>query len=1237
MPETTTVATTWATIDGSEACARIAHAASELIAIYPITPSSVMAELADDWSAGGRPNLWGQVPKVVEMQSEAGAAGTLHGAVTKGVLGTTFTASQGLLLMIPNMYKIAGELTPAVIHVAARTVATHALSIFGDHSDVMAVRGTGWAMLSATNVQEAQDFAAVAHAATVRTRVPFVHFMDGFRTSHELNRIELLGLDDLQALIHEEDVIAHRSRGLTPDKPVLRGSSQNPDVFFQAREAANPFYLAVPEVVEGVFEEFEALTGRAYNLVEYHGAPDADRVVIALGSAWHTLCEVADQLNAAGEKVGVATIRLYRPFPVEQLIAALPTSVKRIAVLDRTKEPGAPAEPLFEDVAMALLRDRTHFAAGIPELIGGRYGLSSKEFDPPMAAAVFAELAAEHPKREFTVGINDDVTKLSLKPVPIALPGGALTTAFFGLGSDGTVGAAKNTVKIIGADRPAQGYFVYDSRKAGATTVSHLRFGQDPIDKPYLITDAGFVAVHNFQLLTMMPTLDIAAEGATVLLNSPYPADATWQHLPLEIQQLITEKHLDVWVINANRIAHQAGLGSRINTVMQPCFFQLSGVLPQEEAIARIKESIAKTYGKRGPQVVEQNYAAVDAALAGLERLVIPVPESAEVQAMHRFPDLPLSAPDFVQRVTAMMLHGEGELLPVSALPPDGVWPTATSKWEKRAINTELPLWDASLCIDCGKCAIACPHAAIRLKVAPASEFENAPDIVDFKNYRDRELKDYKLMVQVSPDDCTGCAICVDVCPAVSRTDPNHKSLDMVSALEHRETENAKYDFFESLPQVERDKVRHDQVKGVSLLEPLFEFSLACSGCGETPYLKTLTQLFGDRMVVANATGCSSIFGGNLPTTPWAQNAAGRGPAWSNSLFEDNAEFGLGMRLAWEQQNAEARRLLSQIDGLDPELVAAILEADQSDEPGIEAQRARVETLKKTLVEESLSGSPLGDVSKPTDDGFETLRSAEADRSSSTSVQRLLTLADELVKKSVWIVGGDGWAYDIGFGGLDHVLASGANVNILVLDTQVYSNTGGQASKATPRGAAAKFAADGKPTEAKDLGRLAQHYPGVYVAQVAIGANQQQTVRALVEAEAWDGPSIVIAYSTCIAHGIDMATSKTHQSGMVASGYWPLYRFRPNAEPSLKLDSKAPSTPIEGFMASEGRFAMLERSDPARADALATEAQSDADGRWAFYSQLATPQAASPSDAPKPADPVALAAQKAGLPLPPSQ
>jgi len=1176
----------WICVDGNEAVALVAHRLSDVCAIYPITPASPMGEFADAWSAAGRTNLWGSVPHIIEMQSEAGAAGALHGALQKGSLATTFTASQGLLLMLPNMYKIAGELTPAVIHVAARALATHALSIFGDHSDVMAARGTGWAMLASSSVQEAHDLALVAHSATLRTRLPFLHFFDGFRTSHEVDRISALDEDDIRALIRPQDVLDHRARGLSPERPVLRGTAQNPDVFFQAREAANPFYDDAPQTIQEVMDEFAARTGRQYHLVDYHGAPDAERVIVLMGSGAGAVREAIDALVADGERVGMINVRLYRPFPSQAFVEALPASVRSVAVLDRVKEPGAPAEPLHLDVALALTgRDVT--------ISGGRYGLGSKEFTPRDAAAVFRELGQEAPRSPFTVGIVDDVTRLSLAPVDLPGPvSTAHTAVFYGLGSDGTVGANKSSIKIIGenTDLWAQGYFVYDSKKSGSVTVSHLRFGTDPIHSTYLIDEADFVACHQFSLLERMDVLSSAKHGATVLLNAPYPADEVWDHLPSEVQQEIIDRELRVWTVDAHRVAREVGLGSRINTVMQPCFFSLSGVLEEAEAIDLIKKSIEKTYGRRGRTVIERNNAAVDRALVELHR--VDVPEMVTSTA-RRLPPVAADAPDFVQKVTAVMLAGEGDLLPVSALPVDGTFPTGTAKWEKRGLAQEIPIWDPSLCIDCGKCAIVCPHAAIRMKAYPETDLAHAPEGFLSKKYNGKDLPaGTKLTVQVAPDDCTGCGICVDVCPARSKSEAKHKAIDLLPAIEHREEERERYDYFVRLPEIDRSEIRHDTVKGSQLLQPLFEFSGACSGCGETPYLKLVSQLFGDRMVVANATGCSSIYGGNLPTTPWASDTAGRGPAWNNSLFEDNAEFGLGMRLAADQQREDARRLVATLAHLIGEDLAESLLNDEpgpEDEAGIARQRERVAVLRERLA---------------------TLASPEA--------VMLDSLADALVPVTVWIIGGDGWAYDIGFGGLDHVLSSGRNVNVLVLDTEVYSNTGGQASKATSRAATAKFASDGKGTRKKDLGLLAEAYGDVYVAQVALGANETQVVRALREAVAYEGPSLIIAYSTCIAHGIDMATSMGQQKLAVTSGYWPLYRYHPAPEPGthpFSLDSKTPTVPLREFLQKETRFAVLERTDPPRAEHLQALAQADVDERWHYYEQLAGVERSIPVDA----------------------
>ena len=1170
--------TAWKCLDGNEAAARVAYRLSDVCAIYPITPASSMGELADTWSARGDVNIWGSVPHVVEMQSEAGAAGSLHGALQLGSLATTFTASQGLLLMLPNMYKIAGELTPAVMHVAARAIATHGLSIFGDHSDVMSARGTGWAMLCSATVQEAQDLALVAHASTLRARIPFVHFFDGFRTSHEVARIAALADDDLRALMRADDVRAHRERALSPERPVMRGTAQNPDVFFQGREASNAFYEAVPAIVQEAMDELAARVGREYRIVDYVGSPDAERVVVVMGSAAGAVGEAVDALVASGERVGALIVRLYRPFPVEALQAALPASATRIAVLDRCKEPGAPAEPLHLDVSMSL--------AGRPvSIVGGRYGLASKEFTAQDAAAVFAELARQSPRREFTCGIVDDVTGLSLEPVPLpALQADDVTSTavFYGLGSDGTVGANKASIKIIGesAGLWVQGYFVYDSKKSGSVTTSHLRYGPEPIRSTYLVSQADFVGVHQFGLLARMDLLSRAAPGATVLLNAPYAHDEVWDHLPREVQQQILGKGLRVHSIDAYRVAREAGLGGRINTVMQAGFFALTDVVDLALALEEMKGSVSATYGRRGRTVVERNHAAIDAAVGALGEIRL----GTHADSAERWqPPVPVGAPAFVQEVTGTMLAGRGDELPVSALPVDGTFPTATAAWEKRALAASIPIWQPDLCIDCGKCAIVCPHAAIRMKAYGPEHLASAPEGFASKDFRSKELPTgTRLTIQVAPDDCTGCGICVEVCPARSKSESKVKAINLEPVEAHRHAERRNFDYFLRLPETDRALVRHDTVKGSQLLQPLFEFSGACSGCGETPYLKLLTQLFGDRMVVANATGCSSIYGGNLPTTPWSQDAHGRGPAWSNSLFEDNAEFGLGMRLALDQKAATARRLLGELAGdLGPEIAGALTAEPPSavDEAGVLRARLHVEALRRRLHE------------------LDTEQARE-----------LLSIADALVPQSVWIVGGDGWAYDIGFGGLDHVLSSGRNVNVLVLDTEVYSNTGGQASKSTPRAATAKFASDGKRTRKKDLGLLAQAYGDVYVAQVAMGANETQVVRAMLEAAAHEGPSIVIAYSTCIAHGIEMSTSMEHQKAAVSTGYWPLYRYHPAPEPGthpFSLDSAAPTRPVREFLASETRFSVLERIDPERADELQALAQADIDERWHFYEQLA--------------------------------
>jgi pyruvate-ferredoxin/flavodoxin oxidoreductase len=1177
LSSSTTTTRPTVTIDGNEAAAYVAHQLNEVIAIYPITPSSNMGEWADQWSAEGKANIWGTVPSVVEMQSEGGAAGALHGALQAGSLATTFTASQGLLLMIPNMFKIAGELTSTVFHIAARALATHALSIFGDHSDVMAARSTGFAMLSSNSVQEVMDMALISHAASLESRIPFVHFFDGFRTSHEVAKVSQLSADDLRAMISEEMVKAHRDRALSPDRPQIRGTAQNPDVYFQAREACNSYYLATPTIVQNAMDKFASISGRQYRLFDYVGAPDAERIIIIMGSGAEVAHEAVEALVAAGEKVGLLKVRLFRPFPVETFVAAIPASVKSIAVLDRTKEPGATGEPLYCDVITALAE------MGLSKkVIGGRYGLASKEFTPAMVKGVYDELLKPAPKNHFTIGIVDDVTHTSLDYDPnfSTEESGTVRAMFFGLGADGTVGANKNSIKIIGEETPnyAQGYFVYDSKKSGAITTSHLRFGPKPIRSSYLISKANFVACHQFSFLERLEMLKYAEPKATFLLNSTFGPDEVWDHLPRTVQREIIEKQLKFYVIDGYEVARQTGMGGRVNTIMQTCFFAISGVLPREEAIEAIKYTIKKTYGKRGESVVQKNFAAVDAALNHLHEVRVP---SAVTSTFDLRPYVPAAAPGFVQKVTAKIIAGEGDDLPVSAMPIDGTFPVGTAQWEKRNIALEIPEWDQDLCIQCGKCVLVCPHSVIRAKVYDEPALAGAPPTFKAVPARWKDMKDRKYTLQVAPEDCTGCTLCVQVCPAKSKSEVKHRAINMVAQPPLRESEAANWDFFLGIPETQRTALSFGQVKDVQLLQPLFEFSGACSGCGETPYIKLMTQLFGDRMMIANATGCSSIYGGNLPSTPYCSNGEGRGPAWSNSLFEDNAEFGLGMRLAVDKQNEYARELVWRLGfAIGEDLAQALINADQKTEKSVFEQRERVQILK----------SKLAGVNTP-------------------EARDLLSLADALVKKSVWIVGGDGWAYDIGYGGLDHVMASGRNVNILVLDTEVYSNTGGQASKSTPRGAVAKFAAGGKPSGKKDLAMMAVSYGSVYVARIAMGAGDMHTVKAFQEAEAFNGPSLIIAYSHCIAHGYDLSFGMDQQKAAVNSGYWPLFRYNPdlveqNKNP-FQLDSKAPSIGLKDFMYNETRYTMLVKSNPEEAKRLLSLAQEDVAARWKLYDYMA--------------------------------
>ncbi len=1167
------------TLDGNEATAAVAHKLSEVIAIYPITPSSTMGEFSDEWSALKRTNIWGTVPTVIEMQSEGGAAGAVHGALQTGALTTTFTASQGLLLMIPNMFKIAGELTSTVFHVSARTVATHALSIFGDHSDVMACRSTGWAMVASNRVLECQDLAAISHAATLEARVPILHFFDGFRTSAEVNKIEQLTNEDLAQLVDDELVRAHRARALSPDHPVLRGSAQNPDVFFQSRETINPFYTACPDIVQKYMDKFAAITGRQYHLFDYVGAPDAERVIVIMGSGAETAAETARFLSDKGEKVGVLKVRLYRPFSVKHFIDALPATAKVICALDRTKEPGAVGEPLYQDVIAALTEGGL---ISKTRVLGGRFGLSSKEFTPAMVKAVFDEMLTVEPKNHFMVGIEDDVTHNSLAfdaNFMIEYPE-TVRCVFWGLGADGTVGANKNSIKIIGeeTDFDAQGYFVYDSKKSGTATISHLRFGPKPIRAPYLVTHANFVACHQFTFLERFNVLKYAMPGATFLLNSIYGVDEVWDKMPAEAQKDIIEKKLKFYVIDAYKVAEATGMGQRINTIMQTCFFAISGVLPKDEAIKQIKKAIQKTYGKRGEAVVRRNFEAVDQTLANLYEVQVP---STVTSTLYRRLPIPAAAPEFVRDTLGTIVAFDGDTLPVSAFPVDGTYPTGTTRWEKRNIALEMPVWEPKICIQCGKCVIVCPHAVIREKIYDAKYLENAPATWLSDDARWKEFPGMKYTLAVSPEDCTGCALCIEACPAKDKSAVGRKAINMEAQPPIRERENQHWAFFESLPEVDRTKINVKQVKNAALLQPLFEYSGACNGCGETPYVKLLTQLFGDRIIAANATGCSSIYGGNLPTTPWSFNADGRGPAWSNSLFEDNAEFGLGFRLTLDKQKEFATELLPKFaSAVGEDLVSALISADQSSEAGISQQRERVALLKQRLA----------GVNDP-------------------MARHLESIADALVRKSVWIIGGDGWAYDIGYGGLDHVLATGRNVNLLVLDTEVYSNTGGQASKATPRAAVAKFAANGKGMPKKDLGMIAMAYGYVYVARVAMGYNDQQTLNAFLEADAYDGPSIIIAYSHCIAHGYDLIKGLDQQKLAVNSGAFPIYRYNPalaaEGKNPLSIDCKDPSVPFSQYAYNETRYQMLVKADEQRAEMLMKEAQQDAKSRWELYKQMA--------------------------------
>jgi pyruvate-ferredoxin/flavodoxin oxidoreductase len=1175
-------------VDGNTAVANVAHATNEVIAIYPITPSSGMGEISDARSAAGVKNIWGTIPDVTEMQSEGGASGAVHGALSSGSLTTTFTASQGLLLMIPNMFKIAGELTPTVFHVSARAVACQALSIFGDHSDVMGTRSTGFGLFCSGNIQEAQDFTLISQAATLRSRVPFVHFFDGFRTSHEVQKIIEVGRVEMEQMLDDDLIAEHRARALSPDRPTLKGSSQNPDVFFAGRETVNSFYNKTPGIMQDEMDKFAKITGRQYRLFDYYGHPEAEKIVIMMGSGAEAMHEIVDYLAAKGEKVGMIKVRLYRPFSMEALAAALPKSVKKIAVLDRTKEPGALGEPLYTDVRTAVGEAMSEGLVdfdGYPDIVGGRYGLGSAEFNAGMAKAVLDNLSADKPKNHFTIGINDDVTGTSIEyDATYEIDQEVHGSMFYGLGSDGTVGANKNSIMIIGnnTDNYAQGYFVYDSKKAGAVTVSHLRFGKDPVRSTYLLKQADFIACHNFSFLEKYDMLVNATEGGTFLINSPFGVDEVWDNIPAEVQQQIIDKKLKFYVIDAIKLATDLGLGARINTIMQAAFFQISGILPTKQAIEAIQGSIKKSYGSKGERVVKMNFDAVDAGLKNVHQVTVPASVTSKINMI---PPVPDNAPEFVQNVTAKIIEGKGEQLPVSALPCDGTFPTGTTQYEKRNIAVDIPAWEPDVCIQCGQCSFVCPHASIRIKAYDGAKLDSAPETFKSVDAKTKAFAGLKFTVQVAPEDCTGCGVCVEACPGKEKDEnkqpTGRKAINMALQVPLREQETKNWDFFLSLPDTDPARYSLGNVKGSQLSRPLFEFSGACAGCGETPYVKLLTQLFGDRLMVGNATGCSSIYGGNLPTTPYTTRDDGRGPAWSNSLFEDNAEFAFGMRLTADKQSKFAEELLAKIadQGVAKQLIAEILAAEQTDQAGVEAQRERVAKLR-----------------------------AELEGKDMVEVKRLLPVIDFLVKKSVWALGGDGWAYDIGYGGLDHVIASGKDINILVLDTEVYSNTGGQMSKSTPIGATAKFAAAGKPIGKKDLGMMAMNYGSVYVASICLGANMAQTVKAFVEAENYPGPSIIIAYSTCIAHGINMTTSLDNQKRAVASGHWINYRYDPRqaaeGKNPLKVDSKAPTIPVRDYSFAENRYRTLLAADPERAEALVALAQKGVSNRWNYYQKL---------------------------------